>query len=117
MVKRNFFPLVAITLAATPIVAFAQTPGLRPPQQPTPLQQRRLQVQQIESEAEAEIQKVLTGDQQTQFRRARLRGTGLLDSLDQVDNLSQDQQTKINTIVRNTSQRILNLTRRGRSNS
>ena len=112
MVKLNFFGLIVITLAASPIVAFAQTPGLRPPQAPTPIQQQRLQVQQIQSEAEAEIEKVLNQDQQAQFRRSRLRGTGLLDSIDELENLSEQQRTKINTIVRNTSQRILNLTRR-----
>jgi hypothetical protein len=116
MVKLKFFPLVAIILVATPTVAFAQISIPVPPRQPTtPLQQRRFQVQQIESEAEAQIEKLLTSEQQTQYKQARRQGAGVLDALDQIENLSPDQKTKINTIVRTASQRILDLTRQQQS--
>ena len=112
MVKLKFFPLVAIILVATPTVAFAQISIPVPPRQPTtPLQQRRFQVQQ----AEAEIEALLASEEQTQYKQARRRGAGILDALDQIENLSPDQKTKINTIVRTASQRILDLTRQQQS--
>lgn len=118
MLKLNIFSLVVTTLAATSSFSLAQDipipvpPPQRRPQPSTPLQQQRLQVEQIQSEAEAEIEKLLTPAQQTQFRQARRSGTGILDSLDTIPSLSGEQKTKINRIVRTTSERILNLTRR-----
>jgi hypothetical protein len=118
MVKLNMISLVVTTLVATSAFSLAQDipipvpPPQRRPQPSTPIQQQRLQVQQIQSEAEAEIEKLLTPPQQTQYRQARRAGNGMLDSLDTIENLSPAQRTKINTIVRTASERILNLTRR-----
>lgn len=118
MMKLNVVSLVATTLVATASFSLAQDipipvpPPQRRPQPSTPLQQQRLQVEQIQAEAEVEIEKLLTSDQQTQYRQARRSGNGILDSLDTIQSLSVDQKTKINRIVRTTSDRILNLTRR-----
>ena len=121
MVKLNTVSLVAIAFTATASFSLAQDipipvpPPQRRPQPSSPIQQQRLQVEQIQSEAEAEIEKLLTPEQQTQYRQARRAGNNILDSLDTIESLSESQKTKINTIVRTASERILNLTRRRES--
>jgi hypothetical protein len=118
MIQQNLFRLVAILLAATCFIAEAQTSIAQLfPQAPTNQrnQQRRLQLQQIQTQTEAEIEKLLTPEQQVLFRQARRRGSNILDSVDSIENLSPSQRSKINTIVRNTSQRILELNRQRQS--
>lgn len=116
MVKLNFCSLVAIAIAATPTVTFAQNrPAAPPPQAANPAQQRQLQVQQIKAQIETQIQEVLTSDQQIQYRQSRRRGTGILDTVDSLPNLSQEQKNKIDAIVRKGSERILQISGAGRS--
>jgi hypothetical protein len=116
MVNLNRIPLVVRAVAvvawtATPLVAFAQMPQAPPvPQSPAQaIQLQRAQVQQIEAEAQAQIEEVLNPEQKDQYKWARRRGSGLIEGLDLVSNLSQDQQTEINSIVREASRRILDL--------
>lgn len=116
MVKLDRIPLIFRAIAvvawtATPLVAFAQIPqGPPEPQSPAQaIQLQRAQIKQIEVEAQSQIEELLNPEQKDQYKWARRRGSGLVEGLDLVSNLSQDQQTKINSIVRDASRRILDL--------
>ncbi len=106
MMKLNLYLLVAVSLIATPSVALAQAPV---PQQPQQIQQQQSKIREIEVEAETEIKAILSPEQQSDYQRARRRGAGLLEALDRVTDLSEEQQTQINTITRQASRRILDL--------
>lgn len=111
MVKLTLAPLFAVTIAATPLVALAQIPQ-QPPTPRSPAsdsQQQRSRIEQLKAEAEDRIEAELTPEQQRQYRTARRRGAGLVQGLDQVTNLSEEQQTEINEIIRKTSEKILDL--------
>ena len=105
MLKPNLIPLVAVALVATPIAAFAQNPQAAPGLQP--IQQQQSKVNQIEADALAEIEELLTPEQLNQYKRARRRGAGIIPGLEEIQNLSDKQQSEINRIIRNTSRRIL----------
>lgn len=105
MVKSNLIPLVAVALAVIPLAAFAQNPQAAPGLQQ--IQQQQSKVDQIEADAVAEIEELLTPEQLNQYKRARRRGAGMIQGLDEIQNLSDKQQSQINRIIRNTSRRIL----------
>lgn len=110
MLQKNLISLVigtAIALA-TPIVAQAQFPL---PQAPPPVQQEQSQITQIEADAVAEILELLTPDQQKQYKTARRRGAGIIQGLEEVQDISEKQQREINSIIRKTSRRIIDATR------
>jgi flagellar basal body L-ring protein FlgH len=111
MLKRNRTRLVAAAIIlATPSTALAQLPQpSRPPQPSSQVQQQQSQINQIQAEAITEIEALLSPEQQKQYKSARRRGAGIIEGLNEVQNLSEDQQTDINKITRNTSRRILNL--------
>lgn len=111
MIKLNLYPLVAITLATTPVVALAQTPQppSSPPSPAQQIQQQQARIKQIEAEAQTQIEAVLTPEQQNQYRRVRRRGAGLIQGLDTVQNLTEEQLTEINAITRKTTRRLLDL--------
>jgi hypothetical protein len=114
-VKRNLMPLVAVILVVTPTAALAQRPprpGSR--QAPPPaIQQPQSQIAQIQKEAVAEIEALLTPEQLRQYKGARLyRGEGPFQALESIETISDEQQEQINAIMRKTSRRILDATRR-----
>jgi len=105
MLKRYRTQLVvAAIILTTPSTALAQLP-----QPPSQVQQQQSQINQIQAEAITEIEALLSPEQQKQYKSARRRGAGIIEGLNEVQNLSEDQQTDINKITRNTSRRILNL--------
>lgn len=106
MLQKNLIPLItgtAIALA-TPIVAQAQFPM---PQAPPPQQQQQSPVARIEAEAMNEILELLTPEQQNQYKRARRRGAGIITGIDEVENISEEQQKEIKSIIRRASRRIM----------
>ncbi|MEP0886150.1 hypothetical protein NDI49_31945 [Trichocoleus sp. ST-U3] len=111
MLKRNCTRLVvAAIILATPSTALAQLPqSPRPPQPPSPLQQQQARINQIQAEAITQIEALLSPEQQNQYKSARRRGAGIVEGLNEVQNLSEDQRTDINEITRKTSRQILNL--------
>jgi|SRR4028118_1360225 hypothetical protein len=111
MVKLNRIALItvaAVTLAATPLVTFAQIfqppPAQQRPNQGIPRQSR---ISQIQAEAVTQIETLLTPEQRTQYKAARNSGQGLIQGLDAVQNLSEKQETQINSIIRKASRQIL----------
>jgi len=111
MLKRDRTSLlVAVIILATPSIALAQFPQPpRPPQPPSPLQQQQARINQIQAAAVAQIEALLSPEQQNQYKSARRRGAGIVEGLNEVQNLSEDQRTDINEITRKTSRQILNL--------
>lgn len=95
----------AIAWSLTSAIASAQ---LQRPSPPSPSPQQRL-IRQIQTETETEIKSILSPDQQSQYQAARRRGTGMLDSLDDVENLTENQQRRVNEIVRKASRRVWNV--------
>lgn len=110
MVKLNLMPLVAVTLALIPTVALAQTrrqPG-SPQSAPPAIEQQQSRLDQIQKEAVADIEALLTPEQLSQYKGARLyRSEGPFEALESIQNLSKEQQNEINEIMRKTSRRIL----------
>lgn len=108
MLKKHLFPLVTgIAITTNPLVALAQFPM---PQAPPPQQQQQQQqspVARIEAEAINEILELLTPEQQNQYKRARRKGAGLISGLDEVANISEEQQKEITRIIRRASRRIM----------
>jgi hypothetical protein len=108
--KKNLSPLlIGIAIASlTPIVALAQFPMPQaPPQQQ---QQQQSPIAQIEAQAMNEILDLLTPEQQSQYKRARRRGAGIIAGLDEVEKISEDQQKEIKGIIRRASRRIMDAT-------
>jgi hypothetical protein len=108
MLKKNLLSLITgIAIITSPLVALAQFPQ---PQSAPPPQQQESPVARIESEAMNEILEILKPEQQTQYKRARRRGAGIIAGLEEVDNISEDQQKEIKTIIRRASRRIMDAT-------
>lgn len=107
MLKKNLLPLITgIAIITSPLLALAQFPmpqGVPPQQQ----QQQQSPVARIEAEAMNEILELLTPEQQNQYKRARRRGAGIITGLDEVENISEDQQKEIKSIIRRASRRIM----------
>jgi hypothetical protein len=107
MLKKNLLSLfTGIAIATTPFVALAQFPA---PQGPPP-QQQQSPVARIEAEAINDILDILKPEQQDQYKKARRRGAGIVAGLEQVDDISKDQQKEINSIIRRASRRIMDAT-------
>lgn len=108
MLKKNLLPLITgIAIITSPLVALAQFPQ---PQSAPPPQQQQSPVARIESEAMNDILDILKPEQQIQYKRARRRGAGIIAGLDDVDNISEDQQKEIKQIIRRASRRIMDAT-------
>lgn len=109
MLNKNLIPLITgIAIITIPLVALAQFPMPQaPPQQQ---QQQQSPVARIEAEAMNDILDLLTPEQQNQYKRARRRGAGIVTGLDEVENLSEDQQKEIKGIIRRASRRIMDAT-------
>jgi hypothetical protein len=109
MLNKNLIPLITgIAIITSPLVALAQFPQ---PQSAPPPQQQQSPVAQIESEAMNDILEILKPEQQVQYKRARRQGSGIVAGLEQVDNISEDQQKEIAKIIRRASQKIMDVTR------
>lgn len=109
MLKKNLLSLITgIAIITSPLVALAQFPQ---PQSAPPPQQQESPVARIESEAMNDILDILKPEQQIQYKRARRRGAGIIAGLEEVDNISEDQQKEIKTIIRRASRRIMDVTR------
>jgi hypothetical protein len=107
MLQKNLIPLVTgIAIITSPLIALAQFPA---PQGPPP-QQQQSPVARIESDAMNDILDILKPEQQEQYKRARRRGAGIIAGLEQVDDISKDQQKEINSIIRRASRRIMDAT-------
>ncbi len=111
MLKRDrTLLLAAAIILATPSLTLAQFPQpARPPQPPSQLQQQQSRINQIQAEAITQIEALLSPEQQNQYKSARRRGAGIVEGLNEVQNLSEDQRSDINEITRKTSRQILNL--------
>jgi len=109
MLNKNLIPLVTgIAITTSPLVALAQFPMPQaPPQQQ---QQQQSPIARIEAEAMNEILDLLTPEQQSQYKRARRRGAGIIAGLDEVEKISEDQQKEIKGIIRRASRRIMDAT-------
>lgn len=108
MLKKNLLSIITgIAITASPLVALAQFPQ---PQSAPPPQQQQSPVAQIESDAMSDILEILKPEQQEQYKRAKRRGAGIVAGLEQVDNISEDQQKEITRIIRRASRRIMDAT-------
>ncbi|HEY9632514.1 MAG TPA: hypothetical protein V6D14_03855 [Coleofasciculaceae cyanobacterium] len=123
MVKLNIMLIVAVTLVTIPTVALAQTPrsprSPRSPQSPGPqspgqiIQQQQSRIEQIQKDAVAQIEALLTPEQLRQYKGARLyKGEGPFQALESIQNISDEQQEQINDIMRKTSRQIIDATPR-----
>lgn len=107
MLKKNLIALLTgIAISTIPSVALAQFPT----PQGAPPQQQQSPVARIEAEAMNDILDILKPEQQDQYKRARRRGAGIIAGLEEVDNISEDQQTEITRIIRRASRRIMDAT-------
>lgn len=107
MLQKNLIPLVTgIAIITSPLIAWAQFPA---PQGPPP-QQQQSPVARIESDAMNDILEILKPEQQEQYKTARRRGAGIVAGLEQVDNISKEQQKEITNIIRRASRRIMDAT-------
>lgn len=112
MLNKNLIPLVTgIAITTSPLVALAQFPMPQaPPQQQQQQQQQQSPIAQIEAQAMNDILDLLTPEQQSQYKRARRRGAGIIAGLDEVEKISEDQQKEIKGIIRRASRRIMDAT-------
>lgn len=108
MLKKHLISLVTgIAIITSPLATLAQQ--LPAPQGPPP-QQQQSPVARIESEAMNDILEILKPEQQDQYKTARRRGAGIVAGLDNVENISKDQQKEITSIIRRASRRIMDAT-------
>ncbi len=97
--------IATFTIAATPKAALGQTPLQAQPNPGTSLtREQQIQFQQLQENAIAQIDAVLTPQQRTQFAAARVRGEGL-----DIQSLSQEQKKQIIKIILSLDSRIENI--------
>lgn len=98
--------IAAAAIAASPMAAFAQTPQSQQGEPPIVLnQEQQAKLEQLQVRAIADIEAVLDDKQKAQFARGRENGQGFRE----VDDLSNDQRTKILAILENFNTQIGNL--------
>jgi len=104
--------IAAAAMAATPLVALAQAPQTQPQTQearPRPRitlsREQQAEFEQIQARTITEIEAVLTPKQKTQFAAARESGEGL----GAIQDLSEPQITKIQTILESFNTQLGNL--------
>ncbi|HEY9596325.1 MAG TPA: hypothetical protein V6D33_01485 [Cyanophyceae cyanobacterium] len=95
--------LAAVAIAVTPLVAVAQTTQSEPARTRITLsEEQHAQLEQIQAETIAKIKSILTEEQNTQLMASLQNGQGL----DGVKNLSDEQLTKLQTILQQFNERI-----------
>lgn len=95
--------LAAATIAVTPLAAVAQAPQSEPARTRIVLtNEQQAQLEKIQKETIAQIQSVLTEEQNAQLMASLQNGQGISG----VENVSDEQLTKLQTILQQFNDRI-----------
>lgn len=98
--------IAAVAIAASPMAAFAQPQQSQQAEPPIVLnQQQQAQLEKLQVKAIADIEAVLSKEQQAQFARGRETGTGFRE----VEDLTDPQRAQILKILENFNTKISEL--------